>query len=132
MSLLLALSVISLLRSDSVAFGCEADMRAVDRSNQSDVNDPEPTLTGLKCRSAAVFRPAEVLVSFPSEAREALSSETAGVHHAARRRGGVARGGKGAAADEVADRRVSRREHAGSTGALGGGSCAAAARAGLD
>ena len=34
----LALSVISLLRSDSVAFGCEADMRTVDRSNQSDVN----------------------------------------------------------------------------------------------
>src|SRR5215510_7961617 len=30
----------SLLRSDSVAFGCEADMRTVDRSNQSDVNDP--------------------------------------------------------------------------------------------
>src|SRR5262245_13295250 len=35
----LALSVISLLRSDSVAFGCEADMRTVERSNQSDVND---------------------------------------------------------------------------------------------
>jgi hypothetical protein len=42
--LLLALSVISLLRSDSVAFGCEADMRTVDRSNQSDVNDPKRTL----------------------------------------------------------------------------------------
>src|SRR5262245_36684196 len=28
------------LRSDSVALGCEADMRTVDRSNQSDVNDP--------------------------------------------------------------------------------------------
>src|SRR5262245_4685779 len=40
---LLALSVISLLRSDSVAFGCEADMRTVDRSSQSDVNDPERT-----------------------------------------------------------------------------------------
>src|SRR5262245_51807424 len=39
---LLALSV-SLLRSDLVAFRCEADMRTVDRSNQSDVNDPEPT-----------------------------------------------------------------------------------------
>jgi hypothetical protein len=37
----LYLSVISLLRSDSVAFGCEADMRTVDRSNQSDVNDPK-------------------------------------------------------------------------------------------
>ena len=36
----LALSVISLLRSDLVVFGCEADMRTVDRSNQSDVNDP--------------------------------------------------------------------------------------------
>src|SRR5262245_20618577 len=36
--LLLALSVISLLRSDSVAFGCEADIRTVERSNQSDVN----------------------------------------------------------------------------------------------
>src|SRR5262245_25014235 len=35
-----ALSVISLLRSDSVAFGCEADMRTVDQSNKSDVNDP--------------------------------------------------------------------------------------------
>src|SRR5262249_45770217 len=34
----MALSVISLLRSDSVAFGCEADMRTVDRSKQSDVN----------------------------------------------------------------------------------------------
>src|SRR5215468_5073909 len=34
----LALSVISLLRSDSVAFGGEADMRTFDRSNQSDVN----------------------------------------------------------------------------------------------
>jgi hypothetical protein len=33
--------VISLLRSDSVAFGCEADMRTVARSNQSDVNDLE-------------------------------------------------------------------------------------------
>jgi len=31
------------MRSDSVAFGCEADMRTVDRSNQSDVNDPNPT-----------------------------------------------------------------------------------------
>jgi hypothetical protein len=34
----LYLSAISLLRSDSVAFECEADMRTVDRSNQSDVN----------------------------------------------------------------------------------------------
>src|SRR5262245_21297324 len=42
---LLGLSVISLLRSDSVPFGCEADMRTVDRSNQSAVNDPEPSLT---------------------------------------------------------------------------------------
>src|SRR5262245_50308854 len=33
----LALSVISLLRSDLVAFGCEADIRTVDPSNQSDV-----------------------------------------------------------------------------------------------
>jgi hypothetical protein len=40
----MALSVVSLLRSDSVAFGCEADMRTVDRSNQSDVNDPTETL----------------------------------------------------------------------------------------
>jgi hypothetical protein len=39
----LALSVISLLRSDSVAFGCEADMRTVALSNQSDLNDPELT-----------------------------------------------------------------------------------------
>src|SRR5262245_61653640 len=67
--------------------------------------DPEPTLTGLKCRSAAVFRPAEVLVSFPSEAREALSSETARVHHPARRRGGcVAARGAGAAAGDAGDR----------------------------
>src|SRR5262245_54715849 len=48
----LALSVISLLRSDSVAFGCEADMRTVDRSNQSDVNDSGcvKTHTSAKCR----------------------------------------------------------------------------------
>jgi hypothetical protein len=39
----LALSVISLLRSDSVASGCEADMRTVALSNQSDVNDPKQT-----------------------------------------------------------------------------------------
>ena len=38
----MALSVISLLRGNSIAFGCEADMRTVDRSNQSDVNDPKP------------------------------------------------------------------------------------------
>src|SRR5262245_33677155 len=50
----MALSVISLLRSDSVAFGCEADMRTVDRSNQSDVNDPQATSCGSKSRSAAV------------------------------------------------------------------------------
>jgi len=43
MSPVVALSVISLLRGDSVAFGCEADMRTVDRSNQSDVNDPTRT-----------------------------------------------------------------------------------------
>jgi hypothetical protein len=30
MSLFMALSVISLLRSDAVAFGCEADMPTVD------------------------------------------------------------------------------------------------------
>jgi hypothetical protein len=30
-----ALSVISLLRSDSVAFGCEADMRTVDRTTKA-------------------------------------------------------------------------------------------------
>jgi hypothetical protein len=30
-----ALSVISLLRSDSVAFGCEADMRTVDRATKA-------------------------------------------------------------------------------------------------
>jgi len=47
MSLLLALSVISLLRSDSAAFGCEADMRTVDRSNQSDVNDRDCVKTHL-------------------------------------------------------------------------------------
>src|SRR5262245_47476926 len=50
----LYLSVISLLRSDSVAFGCEADMRTVDRSNQSDVNDPKATSAKLKSRSATV------------------------------------------------------------------------------
>src|SRR5262245_24069297 len=43
----LALSVISLLRGDSVAFGCEADMRTVDRSNQSDVNDRDCVKTHL-------------------------------------------------------------------------------------
>jgi hypothetical protein len=46
------LSVISLLRSDSVAFGCEADMRTIDRSNQSDVNDPEPTSAPQICCDA--------------------------------------------------------------------------------
>jgi len=49
-----ALSVISLLRNDSVAFGCEADMRTVDRSNQSDVNDPKATSAKSKSRTAAV------------------------------------------------------------------------------
>jgi len=39
----MALSVISLLRGKSIAFGWEADMRTVDRSNQSDVNDPKPS-----------------------------------------------------------------------------------------
>src|SRR5262245_39801565 len=47
-----ALSVISLLRSDSVAFGCEADMRTVDRSNQSDVNDPQRSLGSQICCDA--------------------------------------------------------------------------------
>jgi hypothetical protein len=45
----LALSVISLLRSDSVAFECEAD---IDRSNQSDVNDPTETWAAQDFRSA--------------------------------------------------------------------------------
>src|SRR5262245_42422103 len=55
---LLALSVISLLRSDWVAFGCEADMRTVDRSNQSDVNGPQETLAAQDFRSAkALFVP---------------------------------------------------------------------------
>jgi len=31
----MALSVISLLRSDSVAFGCEADMRTVERATKA-------------------------------------------------------------------------------------------------
>src|SRR5215510_7527460 len=54
----MALSVISLLRSDSVAFGCEADMRTVDRSNQSDVNDPTETWAAQDFRSAkALFVP---------------------------------------------------------------------------
>src|SRR5262245_30454617 len=49
-----ALSVISLLRSDSVAFGCEADMRTVDRSNQSDVNDPTQTSASISSCSSEV------------------------------------------------------------------------------
>src|SRR5215475_11655356 len=53
-----ALSVISLLRSDSVAFVCEADMRTVHRSNQSDVNDPTETWAAQDFRSAkALFVP---------------------------------------------------------------------------
>src|SRR5262245_50130539 len=56
---ILALSVISLLRSDSVAFGCEADMRTVDRSNQSDANDPEPTLADSRFCSAAISPPSD-------------------------------------------------------------------------
>ena len=36
----MALRVNPLLRSDAVASGCEADMRTVDRGNQSNVNDP--------------------------------------------------------------------------------------------
>ena len=40
-----------------------------------------------------------MLVSFPLEAREALSSETARLHHADWRRGSVAAGGAGAASD---------------------------------
>jgi hypothetical protein len=58
----MALSVISLLRGDSVAFECEADMRTVDRSNQSDVNDPTRTLAeaavhrrGSHCRNIGVL-----------------------------------------------------------------------------
>jgi len=53
----MALSVISLLRSDSVAFECEADMRTVDRSNQSDVNHPDRSsaLVG-QCTAAPQFR----------------------------------------------------------------------------
>src|SRR6202035_4376243 len=43
----LALSVISLLRGNSIAFGCEADKRTVDRSNQSDANDPKPRFIRL-------------------------------------------------------------------------------------
>src|SRR5262249_60529949 len=54
----MALSVISLLRSDSVAFGCEADMRTVDRSNQSDVNDPQEPSPAQGFRTAkALFVP---------------------------------------------------------------------------
>jgi hypothetical protein len=52
MSPFLAHRVISLLRSVSVAFGCEADMRTVDRSNQSDMNDPQETLAAQDFRSA--------------------------------------------------------------------------------
>jgi hypothetical protein len=54
---LLALSVNSLLRSDTVAFGCEADMGTVDPSNQSDVNDPKRALAGSKyCTAAVCYR----------------------------------------------------------------------------
>src|SRR5262245_42873743 len=64
-----ALSVISLLRDDSVAFGCEADMRTVDRSNQSDVNDPTETLAASDFRSAkALFVPSLKRDIFPSVA----------------------------------------------------------------
>src|SRR5262249_30066345 len=60
----MALSVNSLLRSDLVAFGYEADMRTVDRGNQSDVNDPIRTWAGLICRSATVSCRTEVCYPF--------------------------------------------------------------------
>ena len=54
--------VISLLRSDSVAFVCEADMRTIDRSNQSDVNDPTRTSGSRFCCDAQRrIRPADVV-----------------------------------------------------------------------
>src|SRR5262249_51145800 len=84
-----ALSVISLLRSDLVAFRCEADMRTVDRSNQSDVLDPKQSLVRLKFRSAAVSCRAEcAILSLGSTGGTA--SETARLHHAARWRSSVA------------------------------------------
>jgi hypothetical protein len=67
----LALSIISLLRSGSVAFRCEADMRTVDRSNQSDVNDPQETLVGLKSCSAAISLWGRCVLSFDRKHRVA-------------------------------------------------------------
>jgi hypothetical protein len=110
---LVALSVISLLRSNSVAFGCEADMRTVDRSNKSDVNDPLRSLAGPKYCAAA--NPDLMLAKLPfrllGQAADAIrSTATARVHHAARRRSGVAAHGA-RAAGEYPDYRVSQCRH---------------------
>src|SRR5262249_13939952 len=49
--------------------------------------DPKRTSTGLKSRSVVGLSRGRGMLSFRSEARETLGSETARVHHAARRRG---------------------------------------------
>src|SRR5262245_29257811 len=72
----LALSVISLPRSDSVAFGCEADMRTVDRSNQSDVNDPERKSRVPKCCDAHTVFPATLVASLVRPAAAPRRTQT--------------------------------------------------------
>ena len=98
-----------LRRTDSVAIEGIADIRRSLAARRSDANDPKPTdidRTEMPQRSSLLLY-AEVVLSFLSKEREALGSETPRVHHPARRRGGVAALGAGAAvAADEADRRT--------------------------
>src|SRR5262245_34390554 len=105
----------SLLRSDSVAFECEADMRTVDRSNQSDVNDPQETSAAQGFRSAkALFVPSLKRDIVPSilhahdlrwEESHGNPPPTARIHiHTGRRSSCVAAGGARAAASDARHR----------------------------
>ena len=66
---------------------------------------PSATSGGSKSRSAAASCLSRGVLSFLSKARETSGSETARVHHAARRRGGVAASGARAAGRAATDRR---------------------------
>src|SRR5215472_12803507 len=86
----------SLRCTDWVAIGGIADMPGASRRSGCDATDPSATLVGPKSRSAAGSCRSCGVLSFLLEAREASGSETARVHHGARRRSGVAaRGARG-------------------------------------
>src|SRR5262249_36611299 len=93
-------------RVDSVAIGGIADMQRSPAAAPSDANDPQPTKAPSKSRSAA--GPPQCYL--PLRSTEKIAGETARVHHATWRYGGMApRGARATRAAVIdADNRISK------------------------